>query len=227
MAPHAYLFDFGGVITTSPFDNFARYEREHGLPVDFIRKVNSTDPDANAWAQLERSGVTPEEFDALFRAESAALGHPIPGADVLACLSTELRPRMVRAVEVLAANHPTALLTNNFLSGGHADESADQPQDASGKGSAGESSGVRFNQSVLSLFDVVVESAVVGVRKPEPSFYEIACEQLDVEPEQCVFLDDLGINLKPARAMGMTTIKVTDEQSALDELTALSGLDLT
>ena len=76
------------------------------------------------------------------------------------------------------------------------------------------------------LFDVVVESSKAGCRKPDPRFYEIACEELGIEPSQAVFLDDLGINLKPARAMGMTTIKVTDPGEALRELEAVVGMVL-
>ncbi|MGA2522274.1 MAG: HAD-IA family hydrolase, partial [Acidimicrobiales bacterium] len=79
---------------------------------------------------------------------------------------------------------------------------------------------------VLALFDAVVESSVVGVRKPDERFYLLACELLDITPDQAVFLDDLGVNLKPARALGMRTIKVTDPGRALDELAAVTGFAL-
>ena len=78
----------------------------------------------------------------------------------------------------------------------------------------------------MSLFDVVLESSKIGVRKPEPRIYELACEALEVEPADCVFLDDLGINLKPARAMGMTTIKVVEPGDALAELEQVVGFPL-
>lgn len=204
MLPRAVLFDFGGVITTSPFEAFARYEADHGLPAGFIRRVNATDPDANAWARLERSQCTVAEFDDAFAAESAALGHRVPGADVLALLAGELRPQMVEAVRRCAARTRTGLLTNNVAGMGAHPEFAD----------------------VVALFDEVLESSVLGVRKPEPRFYELACDLLDIEPADAVFLDDLGVNLKPARALGMQTIKVTDPDVALDELEALVGFAL-
>ena len=205
---HAVLFDFGGVILSSPFDSFAQYERDVGLPVDFIRTVNATNPDDNAWARLERNECTIDEFVQAFEAEAAALGHDVDGHRVLACLEGELRPRMVRAVQRCADHLSTALLTNNIVTG--------SPHWSSGGSFA----------DLLPLFDVVVESSVVGCRKPERRFYELALEQLGVEPEQAVFLDDLGVNLKPARAMGMATIKVVDPDAALDELSALTGLEL-
>ena len=200
----AVLFDFGGVMTTSPFDNFARLEAELGIPADTIRAINSTNPDTNAWAQYERNDVGVEGFCDLFEAEAATLGYEIPGMAVLDCLKTEIRPFMVDALRKVAANYRTAMLTNNFNAG-------DDP----GSGSHGEAK---------ELFEVIIESSKVGVRKPTPRFYELACEGLQVEPAECVFLDDLGINLKPARAMGMTTIKVVDPHVALAELGAVLNL---
>jgi putative hydrolase of the HAD superfamily len=201
----AVLWDFGGVILSSPFEAFNRYEAANGLPTDFIRSVNATDPDTNAWALLERNDVTPEEFDALFADESEALGHRIPGADVLGLLSGEIRPEMVQALDrVIRAGYRTACLTNNVVGG-------EQRMDVG---------------DVMVMFDHVVESSKVGCRKPEPRFYEIACELLGVEPSECVFLDDLGINLKPAKAMGMTTIKVGAAEPAITELEQVLGIEL-
>ncbi len=193
----AVLWDFGGVILSSPFEAFNRYEAANGLPVDFIRGVNATDPDTNAWALLERSDISPEEFDALFSEESTRLGHRVPGADVLALLSGELRTEMVTALDrVIRSGYRTACLTNNVVGG-------EQRMDVG---------------DVMVMFDHIVESSKVGCRKPEPRFYEIACELVGVEPHECVFLDDLGINLKPARAMGMTTIKVVSAEQAITDL---------
>ena len=193
------------MLSTSPFEAFATYERERGLPEGLIRRVNATDPDTNAWARLERSDVTMEEFDALFAAEARALGHEIPGADVLELLSGDLRPEMIEAVRRCGQRLATGLLTNNFVSvDGH-------PEIA----------------HLLSLFDAVVESSKVGVRKPDARFYEIACETLSIEPAEAVFLDDLGINLKPARALGMTTIKVDDPADAIAALESVVGFPLT
>ena len=205
----AVLWDFVGVILSSPFEAFNRYEQANDLPTDFIRTVNSTDPHTNAWARLERSDISALDFDAAFAADSAALGHRIPGADVLALLAGEVRPEMVAALDtVKAAGYRIACLTNN-VSGEHA--SAERTDTIAG---------------IMARFDAIIESSKVGVRKPEPRFYEIACETLDVAPSACVFLDDLGINLKPAAAMGMTTIKVLNAQQALTELSGILDLSL-
>ncbi|MCB1031880.1 MAG: HAD-IA family hydrolase [Acidimicrobiales bacterium] len=200
----AVLFDFGGVISTSPFEAFTRYEQEHSLPDGFLRMVNSANPHANAWAKLERCEIDLESFDQIFAQESEALGHRVDGFEVLGLLSGDLRPEMVQVVHRCAEEMKVALLTNNVMG------SMKDPQ----------------LSDLLSVFDVVVESSVVGFRKPELQFYEYACEQLAVPPHNAVFLDDLGINLKPARAMGMRTIKVTDPGVAIDELQSMVGFAL-
>ena len=198
----AVLWDFGGVILSSPFEAFNQYEVSQGLPLNHIRKVNATNPDSNAWALLERNDITPAQFDQLFATESEALGHRVPGADVLALLSGDVRPVMVNALDtIIAAGYRTACLTNNVVT------TTPDPTPRQAEVAA-----------VLARFEHVVESSKVGCRKPEPRFYEIACELLGVAPHECVFLDDLGINLKPAATMGMRTIKVIDPHDALDEL---------
>jgi len=213
----AALFDFGGVILSSPFEAFARYEREHGLPEGLIRRINATDPDTNAWARLERDEVDLDEFAALFAAEAAALGHVVDGRAVLGLLSGDLRPAMVEAVRRCSEELLTGLLTNNFVtrSGG-----------GSGIDSEGHMERATAVAAVIDLFDVVVESSRVGVRKPDPRFYELACAELGIEPQEAVFLDDLGVNLKPARAMGMRTIKVIDPNAAIAELEDVVGFRL-
>lgn len=212
----AVLWDFGGVILTSPFEAFNRYEAEHGLPHDFLRSVNATDPDTNAWARFERNEITSNQFDHLFAEESQRLGHRVPGADVLALLHGDLRPEMVVALDrVRAAGLRTACLTNNVAGGDGQHSAFGDPVDPTGRRAQ--------IAAVMSRFDAVVESSKVGVRKPEVRFYEIACEHLDVTPTQCVFLDDLGVNLKPAAAMGMRTIKVVSAQQALDDLEGVLG----
>jgi putative hydrolase of the HAD superfamily len=201
----AVCWDFGGVISSSPFDAFAAYERELDLPAGFVRSINATNPDTNAWSKLERSEVTLEEFCDLFEAEAKAAGAELDARMIITLLSGEIRPQMVEAVRRCAERLKTALLTNNFI--------AVEPQ----AGGAAE---------LFDLFHVVVESSKAGVRKPDPRFYELALEQLEVEPHETVFLDDLGINLKPARALGMQTIKVTDPDRALDELEDVVGFRL-
>jgi putative hydrolase of the HAD superfamily len=206
----AVFWDFGGVILSSPFDAFLQYEAKKGLPQGFLRKVNATDPDANAWALLERNEVSPREFNELFMAESTALGHPVPGSDVLQLLAGEIRPAMVQALDtVKAARYRMACLTNNVVGG---DGASQERREAIA--------------AVMSRFDAVVESSKVGCRKPETRFYEIACETLQVSPHECVFLDDLGVNLKPAAAMGMHTIKVINPDDALVALGTALQLSL-
>ena len=206
----AAFFDFGGVILSSPFEAFAEYERTNGLPDGFIRGLNSTNPDTNAWAQLERSTVPFDEFCRLYEGEATAAGHEIDAREVMALLSGTVRPEMVEAVRRCKERLKTACLTNNFVS---FDEF---PTEARADG----------RDDVLALFDVIVESSKIGVRKPDPRFYEIACEECGVEPAEAVFLDDLGINLKPAAAMGMTTIKVVDAEQAITDLESVLGLEL-
>ena len=202
----AVLWDFGGVILSSPFEAFNHYEAAHGIPIDFIRSVNATNPHDNAWAKLERSDIGGIEFDALFADESAGLGHRIPGADVLGLLAGDVRHEMVALLDrVKDAGYKVACLTNNVTGSAGSDERSVQIA------------------GIMARFDAVVESSKVGCRKPEPRFYEIACELLDVQPADCVFLDDLGINLKPAAAMGMTTIKVVSAEAAIRDLGAVLG----
>ncbi len=203
----AVLFDFGGVITDSPFDAFRRYERDHGLPDGFIRGVNATNHLDNAWARLERNELDFDAFCEAFEAETVAAGGRIDARDLFAMFSGQLRPEMVEAVRRCGEHFKTGLLTNNFVT----------PISASGYSALAE---------VLAMFDAVVESSVVGVRKPDERFYLMACDALDVSPRQSVFLDDLGVNLKPARALGMATIKVTDTSSALTELEEVTGITL-
>lgn len=202
------LWDFGGVIVSSPFEGFAAYERRAGLPPDTIRRLNATNPDTNAWARFERSELDVDGFRAVFEAEARALGHEVDAAQVLAALRGEARPAMIEALRRCAAAHRTGLLTNNIVSTGAA------------------SRGPSVMDEVLALFDVVLESSKVGMRKPEDGFYRLACAQLEVEPTECVFLDDLGVNLKPAKAMGMATIKVGDPDTAIRELEQLLGIAL-
>ncbi|MEI9996214.1 MAG: HAD-IA family hydrolase [Rhizomicrobium sp.] len=209
----AVIWDFGGVFTTSPFEAFARYEAERGIPVGTIRKINSANHETNAWAQFEQSKVDIDGFDKLFAAEAAVLGHTIPGRDVLPLLAGDFRPEVIEALRrVRAAGLKTGCITNNM------------PHNATGGTAAGRT---LYAREIMEMFDVVIESAKLGIRKPNPRIYELMCEQLGVKPAACVFLDDLGGNLKPARAMGMTTIKVESGAQAIAELEAATGLKLS
>ena len=213
MTIKAVLWDFGGVLTTSPFEAFNRFEEKHQMPRDFIRGINATNPEHNAWAQFESSSISLEEFDNKFAEESAAQGHRIPGRQVVELLSGHLRPRMVETLTRCKASLKVACITNNVKSG-------------AGPAMARSVSRAEEMAAVMALFDVVVESSVEGIRKPDPRIYTLTCERLGVDPAAAVFLDDLGVNLKPARALGMHTIKVLNEAQAIDDLSAATGLDL-
>jgi putative hydrolase of the HAD superfamily len=207
------LWDFGGVFTQSPFEAFAAFERSRGLPEGFLRRVNSVDADSNAWARFERGQIDLAQFSEAFEAESGALGHPVRGQEVIALLYGDVRPTMVAALRRCKAHFRNACLTNNVKTG-------------SGHGLPTSEARAREVTQILSLFDLVIESSLVGARKPEPRFYRIALERLEIEPGQAVYLDDLGINLKPARALGMTTIKVDSAEQALGELEAVLNIPL-
>jgi putative hydrolase of the HAD superfamily len=211
MAIEAVIWDFGGVFTTSPFEAFARFETQRGLPADFIRTVNATDPDTNAWARFERSQIDAASFDALFLEESTRLGHALAGAEVLPLLSGDIRPRVVAALNICKAHFKVGCITNNVVTG-------------HGAGMAGSTEKAAAVARIIGAFDVVLESSKVGVRKPDPRIYRMMCEALDVAPGACVYLDDLGVNCKPAAALGMTAIKVASQDQALRDLAAATGL---
>ena len=213
LPPQAVLWDFGGVILTSPFEAFRTYEREAGLPEDFIRMLNARNPDANAWAKMERSEVGLAEFVALFESEAAAHGHKLDGWRVLKAISGDIRPQMVEALRRCKASFRVACITNNMKHG-------------EGPGMARSPEKAAAVAEVMTLFEHVIESSKLGFRKPDPRIYQHACELIGVPPEQCVYLDDLGINLKPAKALGMRTIKVGDPDVAIAELEAIVGIPL-
>lgn len=211
MAVEAVIWDFGGVFTTSPFEAFNRYEIEVGAPKDHIRKVNATNPDTNAWALFERNEIDTAGFDELFLKESTALGYPIRGADVLPLISGMVRPRMVEALKLCKQHFKVGCITNNMVT--HHSPGSDAPQRP--RGAMGE---------IMPLFDHVIESSKAGVRKPDPRIYQMMCEALSVEPAACVYLDDLGVNCKPAAQLGMRAIKVVDVDQTLAELSDATGL---
>ncbi len=212
----AVIFDFGGVFTTSPVSHFAAYEEAHGLPKRFLSGVIKADLNGGAFAQFERAELDLDQFDAAFAAETRSAGHEVSGRTLVGLLKLDFRPDMIAALEAIkAAGFQTGCITNNMPGGGAAEWARDR---------AGADEAVR----VLGLFDHVIESAKAGIRKPEPRIYEMMCEALGRRPDECVFVDDLGVNLKPAKAMGMGVVKVDfdDHRPAIAELAALTGLDL-
>jgi len=206
----AVIFDFGGVITESPFEAFNKLESARGLPKDFIRRINATNPHDNAWAKFERAEINPGAFDAAFAEEARAQGFELPGRDVIACLAGAVRPSMLEALKRISTRFKTGCITNNVKS--------DKPN-----------GGMWNNRTVdeaMSLFQHIIESSKVGIRKPDPRIYRMMTDALGVEPQRCIYLDDLGINLKPARDIGMTTIKVEAADPTIAALEGHLGLTL-
>ena len=209
----AILWDFGGVFTTSPFENFNLLEERCGAPRDFIRTLNSVNPTTNAWAQFESNQVSLEEFDELFAKESKLAGHEIRGKDVISMLSGDLRPKMVELLKLCKKQYKVACITNNVKAG-------------RGPGMSRDDDKASKVSKVMALFDDVIESSVEGIRKPNPEIYKLACQRISVEPEKCLFIDDLGINLKPAKELGMKTIKVLTEAQALKDICLITNINL-
>jgi len=207
----AVIWDFGGVFTTSPFEAFNRFERANGLPADFIRGINATNADHNAWALFERAEIDAAGFDVTFLAESTALGHPVRGADVLPLLSGDVRPAVVEALKACKQRFKVGCITNNMVQG-------------HGAGMQATREGATRTAAIMEMFDEVIESSKAGVRKPDPRIYQMMCDRLAVAPGACVYVDDLGVNCKPAAGLGMTAIKVVSEAQLLNDLAHVTGL---
>jgi putative hydrolase of the HAD superfamily len=202
-AIEAVLFDLGGVVMDSPLHAIARYERDHGLAPDAVNRAVVAAGEEGAWARLERGELTVAAFCAPFEADCRAHGVAIDAGRLMEYIAAAgvPRPMMLEAIRrIRARGLRVGALTNNWVSDGR-----------------------RPAESLRAHFDAFVESAVVGLRKPDPRIYELACRQLGVPPPRTAFLDDIGRNLKPARALGMATIKVEDPERALRELGALLG----
>jgi putative hydrolase of the HAD superfamily len=208
MTYRAVIFDLGGVVFPSPFEAFDAYDVDAGLEPGTVRALIKTSSETGAWASLERGELAMDDFFGLLAVEAGAAGFELDGARLMQMIGRGFgpRPSMARAItRIRAAGMRTAALTNNWP------RSTDGVAAVNGDGLG---------------FDVVIESAVVGLRKPDPRIYELVLRELDVDASTTVFLDDLGINLKPARALGMTTIKVVDPDDALDELSATLGFEV-
>ena len=199
----AIIWDFGGVITSSPFEAFNDFEKKNDLPLDLIRNINSENPDQNAWAKFESNIVSIEEFDELFYQEAKAKGYDVKGKEIIKLLSGSIRNNMVEFLKELKGTYKLGCITNNV-----------KPLE---KDIREDSNAVASKEAML-LFDHIIESSKVGIRKPNPEIYKMSCNALKVNPSNCIYLDDLGINLKPARELGMTTIKVIDPEEAIKEV---------
>lgn len=203
----AVIFDLGGVVLGSPLHAIAAYERDRGIPDGFVNRVVADTAPSGAWSRLERGELALEAFYPAFEADCAEAGREISAREMMTRMQAASlpRPRMLAAIGTIRRRGlKTAALTNNWVS--------ENP----GSGTAG----------LRELFDVFVESSVVGLRKPDPRIYELACSELGVAPTEAVFLDDIGSNLKTARALGMQTLKVTDAEAALSELETILDFPL-
>ena len=199
----AVLFDLGGVIFESPLHTISSFETEQGLLAGTVGRIVTGAGGEGAWARHERGEISVETFERGLREEARRFGVDLDVNGMMRRIEADvaIRPRMLAAVGRLREEGiGVAAITNNW-------KGLDAP-------------------SVTDHFDVVVESWLVGVRKPEPEIYRITLARLGVAPREAVMLDDIGVNLKTALNMGMTTIKVTDPIDALEELGALVGVSL-
>jgi epoxide hydrolase-like predicted phosphatase len=203
MQPRAVIFDLGGVVLGSPLHAIAELERDQGIPSGFVNRLVVSSGPAGAWSRLERGELDLESFVTAFDRECAQAGHPISARQLMERIAREAQPRpsMLAAVgRIRERGLRTAALTNNWAGDG--------------------------TQTLREHFDVFIESSLLGLRKPDPRIYQHACRALGVEAREAVFLDDIGGNLKAARALGMTTIKVSAPEQALGELQAVLGFAL-
>ena len=207
MTYKAIIWDFGGVITSSPFEAFNNFESQNNLPLDIIRTINSENPDSNAWAEFERNDISVDQFDELFAKEAEKKGFNITGKQIIGLLSGKIRPFMVDFLKDLKGKYKLGCITNNVQSDNQS------KQDYS-----------KESSEAMTLFDHVIESSLIGIRKPDPRIYHMSCDALEVEPKECIYLDDLGVNLKPAKAIGMTTIKVIDPNIAISQVKEFLGI---
>ncbi len=201
----AVIFDLGGVVLGSPLAAIASFERERGIAAGFVNRVVALSGPAGAWSRLERGELDLERFYAAFEADCERAGGRVPARPMMERIAavSAPRPAMLTAVErIRERGLKAAALTNNWV---------------------GEGDGTR---SLRGHFDVFVESCVLGLRKPDPRIYRHTLGELRVEAREAAFLDDIGRNLKPARELGLATIKVDDPDQALADLEELLGFPL-
>jgi putative hydrolase of the HAD superfamily len=208
MGIRAVIFDLGGVVLGSPLHAIAAYEREIGIPEGFVNRVVVDSGPGGAWSRLERGELAMDAFHRAFEADCEERGHRLSAPEMMGRIHAAAAPRpaMLEAIRRIRGRElVTTALTNNWAS----------EQDGGGTGSA-----------LRPHFDFFIESSVLGLRKPDPRIYHHACELMGVAADEAVFLDDIGGNLKPARELGMATIKVDEPDVALSALAELLGFAL-
>ncbi|MDJ0847340.1 MAG: HAD family phosphatase [Myxococcota bacterium] len=203
----AVIFDLGGVVLGSPLHAIAAYERELEIPAGFINRVVVDTGPGGAWSRLERGELSLDAFYPAFESDCREAGRDISARAMMERMAAASAPRpaMLGAVRrIRDRGLKTAALTNNW--------ETEEPEEGS--------------RALRGHFDAFIESSVVGLRKPDPRIYRHACDEIGVAPGAAVFLDDIGRNLKAARELGMTTVKVEEPDAALAELEALLGFAL-
>jgi epoxide hydrolase-like predicted phosphatase len=195
------LVDYGGVLTTSPFDSFADFCAQEGVPFEVLTRSLRSDPRCRQLlVGLETGRLADKEFESGL---AAILGVPAP--DLIVRMFAGSRPDSTMATAIRAVRQAgvrTALISNSWGTGGY-----DRPL-------------------LNELFDAVVISGEVGIRKPAPDIYALGAQRIDLPPEQCVFVDDLAFNLKPADELGMATIHHVTSERTIAELSRLLGVEL-
>jgi putative hydrolase of the HAD superfamily len=208
---HAAVFDLGGVFLAGGVEAVASFGERHGVPSDAWTTIRRElfDHETGLWCDVERGTCTFDDFVVRLRARTAEHGVTLSAQDARNFMQNtgesgreRLRPEIVDAAARLHARMPTALLTNNIR------EWRDE---------------WRTLIDVDALFDVVIDSCEVGARKPEPAIYEVTRDRLGLPHDALFFLDDIGANLKIARAFGWQTLRYDDTARVLEVLDAIAA----
>ena len=198
------IFDFGGVITNSPIEGFKNLEKTHGYSKGLITGINMNNPDNNAWARSERGEIEIDTFLSQFEQEALEIGHDINADEILIQLYGSPRPIMIKKIISLSKSNKYKLIClTNVLKGIEKFMPKEREE---------------VVNNIMSYFDKIYESYKIGMRKPEARIYEYIIKDLEINPKETIFLDDLGMNLKTARQLGINTIKVVDPIDAIKTL---------
>ena len=198
------IFDFGGVITNSPIEGFKLLEEKHGYDKGLITNINMNNPDDNAWAKSERGEIDIHTFLEEFEKEALEIGQKIDAREILQQLYGSMRENMINKIKLLSSSKKYKLIClTNVLKG----VDIFTPKER-----------VNSVNQVMTYFDIIYESYKLNMRKPETRIYQYILNEINIKPEETIFLDDLGMNLKPARQLGINTIKVVNPKDAINEL---------
>jgi putative hydrolase of the HAD superfamily len=201
------IFDFGGVITNSPIEGFKLLEEKHGYDKGLITNINMNNPNDNAWAKSERGEIDIHTFLEEFEKEALEIGQKIDAREILQQLYGSMRENIINKIKLLSNSKKYKLIClTNVLKG----VDIFTPKER-----------VIAVSHVMRYFDKIYESYKLNMRKPETRIYQYILNEMNIKPQETVFLDDLGMNLKPARQLGINTIKVVNPKDAINELDQL------